>query len=209
MEGTTPPGAAEADDEAGLWYFAFGANMDTAIFVDRRGMSPASMEPAELPGYRLVFDQAGIPLIEPAFANIQAAPDDVVHGVLYRLTHDELAQLDRMEGGGDAYDHHMVDVVGRDTGPATAHAYLATRTRGGLAPSRRYRDILVRGAEQHGLPPAWVERLRNQSVSGWAWLAPLSTGVLQVFEWGFRHGINIVPLMERYWAARDWWRKRR
>jgi gamma-glutamylcyclotransferase len=142
-----------------LWYFAFGANMNSKIFRVRRGMHPTSVEPAQLHGYKLVFDHPGLPVVEPAFANVEEDANSTIHGVLYHMTRNEMALLNKMEGGG-AYKNLELEVIGAKSGPQTAHVFWSPNTGiTHLNPSRRYMQVLIEGAREQGLPDTWIAHL--------------------------------------------------
>lgn len=154
------------------WYFAYGANMATRVLT-RRGISAIESHAACLAGHRLVFEEPGIPFLEPAFASLREAEDEVTHGVLHRLSDRDLAALDRIEGIGYDRVAHVVDVPG--LGPIEASFYESRETATGKRPSRRYVGLLVEGAREHGLPATWVERLEAEPtfyVPGWSDLSP-------------------------------------
>ncbi len=171
--------------EPQLWYFAYGANLDRETLIERRGIVPTEATCAVLRGYELTFDQPGIPLMEPSFANLRPRANAEVHGVAYRLTASQLAALDVLEGGG-AYDHLDVQVEVSEGRALAAKTYATRDTQDGLFPSKRYLALLVRGARQHGLPDVWIARLEDQrtgDVPGSAWIAP---AVMRGFELLFR-----------------------
>lgn len=111
---------------------------------------------ARLPGWRLTFtadapdDGYGVPHIEPD-------PADDVWGVLWELTDTDLGALDDYEGS--AYTRGAV-VVSHDERNVEAVVYLATPT-GYRKPSPTFMQQLVRGAEAHGLPSEYVDRLKG------------------------------------------------
>ena len=137
-------------------YFAFGANMSSAV-LRRRGIEVLSREPARLRGYRLVFDLAGFPWVEPAFASIVRHPEHDVYGVLYRLTPDQIERVDSYEGR--AYSFIEVEVEGERSGTTRSCAYQTKRSTPGLRPSRRYLRVLCGGARENGLPPFYLREL--------------------------------------------------
>lgn len=138
-------------------YFAFGANTCSDVLVRRRGIVPVASEPAELADHRLAFVQRGVPLFEPAFASVLPSPGSRVHGVLHELRARDMARLDRMESGG--YARLERPVIGHRRGAVSAQLYVTRSPKHGLAPSRRYRDLIVRGAREHGLPASWIDEL--------------------------------------------------
>ena len=94
--------------------------MNSAV-LRRRGIEVLSREPARLKGYRLVFDLAGFPWVEPAFASIVRHPGYDVYGVLYRLTPDQLERVDSYEGL--AYSFIEVEVEGERSGTTWSRTY--------------------------------------------------------------------------------------
>ncbi len=123
----------------------------------RRGLSTERARPGRLPGYRLVFDTPGIPVLEPAFASVSSA-DDEVWGAVYDMSEAELCTLGSFEG--DQYEEIgiRVEVDGEVLGART----FVTRGPGvERLPSRRYVRVLTEGARLRGLPTAWITRLER------------------------------------------------
>lgn len=137
-------------------YFAFGANMSSAV-LRRRRVEVLSREPARLRGYRLIFDLAGFPWVEPAFASIVRQPEHDVYGVLYRLTQDQLERVDSYEGL--AYSFIEVEVEGEMSGTTRSRTYQSKWPTPGLRPSRRYLRLLCEGARENHLPPSYLQEL--------------------------------------------------
>ncbi|MGE0323404.1 MAG: gamma-glutamylcyclotransferase family protein [Polyangiaceae bacterium] len=152
---------------AELRYFAFGANMASRVVRTRRRVNPSRAEAARLPGYRLVFEDRGIPLLEPAFASIREDANSEVWGVLYHFSADEFACLDRFEGPN--YRLIEVEVEGRSSGTQDAFAYVACRVVKGKRPSRRYLELLREGAVEHDLPSGYLAELESHRA---AWAPP-------------------------------------
>jgi gamma-glutamylcyclotransferase (GGCT)/AIG2-like uncharacterized protein YtfP len=166
-----------------LWYFAYGANMDRATLVERRGIEPAGELTVTLDGYELVFNQKGIPWLEPSFANLRVAEAQSVHGVAYGLTEAQLEELDALEGGG-AYDHLEVTVRASDGRILLAKTYFTSETVEKRYPSARYMGLLLRGGREHGLPDDWITRLEVQRTGGLkslGFVAPVLMGTLEFF----------------------------
>lgn len=162
------------------WYFAYGANMLTDVLVRRRGIVPLSSEQARLDGYQLVFNQPGLPYIEPCFATIQPAPADSVYGVLHHLNATDTAQIDRFEGRG--YRRLTIRVEGKCNGRVEAWAYQSARPVEGRRPSRRYRDLLIAGAQEFSLPAAYITRLEEIPCSHFPLISQLLPPLIEVIE---------------------------
>ncbi len=155
------PRVTSTDDatQPGVWYFAYGSNMQRAIFCERRGMRPRAARAARLFDYRLCFNLPIGPG-ERGVGNVEPEAGACTWGVVYLLTPDELARLDLTEGvSRRVYQRIVVDVVTADGERVAAHVYRSTRTREGRKPSARYLGLLLDGAREHGLPVEYVRLL--------------------------------------------------
>jgi len=154
-----------------IWNFAYGGNMNPRVLRARRGIEPRESVAGCLPGYRLVFNARGVPWLEPAFANVEPATGEEVHGVLHRLTAGQMARLDLFEGGGMAYRHLNLEVRAYDGRTLQARVYSAIRVTAPKNPSCRYLNILREGARRHRLAPAYLQMLETHPC-GSAWNVP-------------------------------------
>jgi len=144
-----------------IWNFAYGGNMNPRVLGNRRGIEPLEAAAGCLQGYRLVFNTRGIPLLEPAFANVEPARGGEVHGVLYRLTADQMGRLDMFEGGGMAYRHLDLEVRAYDGRTIRARVYSAIRLTAEKSPSCRYLNLIREGARHHRLHPEYLRMLET------------------------------------------------
>ncbi|TMQ73236.1 MAG: gamma-glutamylcyclotransferase [Candidatus Eisenbacteria bacterium] len=151
-----------------MLYFAYGSNLDPD---QMRSRCPESrvVGLAMLRDHRLTF-----PLYSEFWgggaAGVSHAHGSTVWGVLYELSDDDLAKLDQYEGWRGVGDHHnlydrdtvTVELTRPDDGSVPrrvrAYTYLA-RTLNPTPPSRRYLDVVLKGARHHRLPPEYVEAL--------------------------------------------------
>eukprot|EP00741_Cyanophora_paradoxa_P017276 tig00020961_g16686.t1 len=165
---TTP--SAPAKNEPTVWYLAYGSNMNSKVFEVRRGIKPIERAPCKVPGYELNFHIAGIPYLEPSFASVEeipGGPRTELHGVVYKITQKDYETVRRTEGGGGhdgvGYGARVVKCTTYDGRVVDAVTLVATpgSTRLGADPSRRYRELLVEGATQHGLRPEYVAYLSS------------------------------------------------
>jgi len=147
-----------------IWYFAYGSNMHTGTFVERRGIRPLEARVGRVLGYRLRFNLEGRPRGKAAPANICPEADHEVWGVLYKITRRALLRLDSTEGvPGRGYRPTWLDAEDIDGKPLAAIAYIAIGKETDGAPSRRYISLLREGARIHGLPEHWLQFLDNVS----------------------------------------------
>ena len=156
-------GAAALSDPAreGLWYFAYGSNLDPGTFLGRRRMRPLETRIAVLEDFELRFDLPVGPG-ERGVANVVPREGDRVWGATYRLSLADADRLDLTEGVSHGVYVRLTVAVRPHDGPLVdAFTYHSSRGVPGRKPSRRYLGLLLAGARHHGLPPAWVERLRG------------------------------------------------
>lgn len=160
-------------------YFAYGAMMSPQV-VRRRGIAIVDAEPAVVKDHALVFDIAGIWIVEPAFASIVASPESEVHGVLYRLAPDAMARLDSYEG--PEYRTLDVTAIGASRGSVSARTYQTIAPVTGRRPSRRYLRLLCEAARERGLPDAYVDELARHPFTHIPVLSPIAEACLGVAE---------------------------
>jgi hypothetical protein len=140
-------------------YFAYGSNMCSDQLA-AWGTEHRAVGPAELRDYKLAFLRRSIRWKAGA-ADIVYSPGESVWGVLWELPFGA-RQLDVKEAAGDAYRRRPVEVH-LDGEPLVAMAYeVIEKAPRELRPRRDYLDLLLTGAREHGLPPAWQERLESE-----------------------------------------------
>jgi gamma-glutamylcyclotransferase (GGCT)/AIG2-like uncharacterized protein YtfP len=86
---------------------------------------------------------------------------DRVYGVLFSIAVEDEASLDREEGLDRGYRKDRQVRVTTADGEKTAVAYIATEKDPTLLPYDWYRDFVVEGALEHGLPEDYVTWLRT------------------------------------------------
>jgi len=121
------------------------------------------VEVAGLANHRLMFNKRGRDGSGKCNVVAQSASD--VYGVVYRMDIKQRGSLDRAEGSG--YGRKPLVVTGLSDGRRyRVFLYLARTLSVGdaLQPYDWYRDFVLIGAEQHGLPEAYVTELRQVAV---------------------------------------------
>ena len=96
-----------------------------------------------------------------------AGKSEVAHGVLYDVSDADCARLDSVEGihtGG--YVRRSVELRLVDDRTVTAMTYVAGAryVDASRIPFDWYRDLVVAGAIEHGLPASYVEELMRAAV---------------------------------------------
>ena len=79
----------------------------------------------------------------------------------YEISASQAKHLDRTEGVPRAYRRVEVELEAADDARLAGFTYLSAHRRPGRKPSPRYMSLLLVGARHHGLPDAWVARLRG------------------------------------------------
>lgn len=180
------------EEDSSCWYFAFGSNMDSETFVNSRKMSPLSKEVARLSGFELVFDQKGIPIVEPAFASIRESKDSEVWGVLYKLSKEDFERLHYTEGND--YEVRSIEVQGNVNGPIQCSTYIGRESILGLTPSRRYLRKLISGAVQHELPDVYINKLKLYKSTYVPVASEVAGLLINIFLWYSSKGktVNLI-----------------
>ena len=147
-------------------YFAYGSNLNLTS-LRAKGVEPRSSERATLPGWKLLFNVRHWFRHEGGVGNIHPSdnPSDRVEGLMHVIEDEHLPLLDALEAYGVGYDR--IEVVPETThGPTRALTYvgLPAALDAGCLPTRRYLNILLKGATAAGLDEAYIERLGRHPV---------------------------------------------
>lgn len=146
-----------------LLYFAYGSNMSTRR-LQARVPRARPIEAASLAGRRLAWHKQGrdgsgkcdIPAVHP---------EDVVYGVVFSIDDAHKPRLDEAEGLGWGYEQMEVDVyLLKQARTIRAFTYYAIRTDPSYIPYDWYRDHVLIGAREHGLPARYVRMIENVPV---------------------------------------------
>lgn len=143
-------------------YAAYGSNMDPEQMQQRCPHSPVAGI-GWLEGWRLTFSGADIGW-EGALATVVEELDDPyakVFVVLYDVTAEDEANLDRWEGGELGIHRKLRLRVQTPDGPQLVWLYVMDAYEGGL-PSARYLGTIADAAEIAGAPAEYVTELRTR-----------------------------------------------
>ncbi len=147
-----------------MQYFAYGSNMAFAR-ISARVPSARAISVAELGGHVLRFHKRswkdGSGKCD-AFATGSA--QDTMYGVLFEIDRGEKTTLDREEGLGNGYQEKMVELRLADGTTTRAVTYYAAPPHidPALLPFDWYKEFVVHGALEHGLPVSYIEAVRRQ-----------------------------------------------
>ena len=143
-----------------MFHFAYGSNLSPSFLAGHCPSARFEMK-AYLPNFRVEFRfyskrrQGGISTIMPR-------PGSLVRGVIYEVPEEEMLHLDEVESVPQGlYARETFLVLGEDGGWHEADLYRVVRPEGPYAPARGYVELMLDGAEAHGLDAGYVGELRE------------------------------------------------
>jgi gamma-glutamylcyclotransferase (GGCT)/AIG2-like uncharacterized protein YtfP len=149
-----------------FWYFGYGSNISLAS-LHAKGVDPRVSHRATLRGWQLCFNVKHFFPHEGGVGNITRTDDssDVVRGVVHLCEDAHLKWLDAAEAYGHGYDRQKV-CVDTDYGERRALTYVGARAfiDNSCLPTKRYLNIMIKGAVAAGLDLAYVDALRRHPV---------------------------------------------
>jgi len=139
-----------------VWYFAYGANMSVDQMRNRVGEWHLSRR-ALVRSYKLAFNVYSKKW-QGNIANLQATGrfEDVVYGVVYQLTADQLAKLQAIEGISPSNLRAELE-DGNEI--SHAQAFIWEKTGSERAPPAAYRKAMESGLTDHGYDKSHVDRV--------------------------------------------------
>ena len=83
-----------------------------------------------------------------------------MRGVIYDVPPEEMEHLDVIEAVPEGfYYRQRILVVGDEGNLLEVETYRTTHPQGLFKPSKRYLDLMVKGAKEHDLDPEYVKEL--------------------------------------------------
>jgi hypothetical protein len=149
-----------------IYKFGYGSNISPVFMREKKDLDPIHSLSGVVRGFSISFPEGkGIDLVEPCFATLRRDPEGSVHGVATLLGETDRANLDKQESGYKV-EVCKLEVYGGE-GTVDVEVYVPKTDRPPGEPphpqgccSKRYRDILVDGAEEMKLAPEWVAKLK-------------------------------------------------
>ena len=140
------------------YYFAYGSNMSPQYLGLIRGVEVQWAAPATLRDYIVEFGLAGLPPLEPSFANLRPEPGETALGVVYQLSKEGIDMIAGSEGEG--YEWKKVTILTRDYKQLAAWTLVAIPEQPATElPSRRYLQIMQNAARHYDFPEEEIARL--------------------------------------------------
>ncbi len=154
-------------------YFAYGANMDSAV-MRLRAPNSRALGRARLARHRFFIMKSG-------FASVRRDPHANVEGVLFDLALSDVPALDRFEEvGRGLYTKAVQPVLREGAQPARALVYIGAETAEGK-PTTTYLESILVGAKGQGLREDYIAFLASfggaEARQGVRWRAIRAKGV--------------------------------
>jgi cation transport regulator ChaC len=135
------------------YYFAYGSNMD-------EGQMALRCQHAKLVGRASLADHSFL-INDRGVASVAAAPNWVVHGLLWTISRTDEKALDQYEGVKRGHYRKEVLQIKQESGCAVdALVYIASSSNPGI-PRTGYMEKIKRTATEHGLPDDYIEELQS------------------------------------------------
>ena len=141
-----------------MLYFSYGSNMSIPRLTERVPSAHA-VAVARLQKHRLKFHKKGKDNSGKGDAECTNDKNDVVYGVVFEIAASEKPELDRHEGLSNGYEEKSVSICTRDGKELIAFTYYATNIEPELKPYEWYKEHVIRGAREHGLPADYINIL--------------------------------------------------
>ena len=142
-----------------LHYFAFGSNLSSRRLLQRLPGAEFHCV-ATLAGHRLWWRGNARGQSGKCDLAVSDDTEHLVHGVVYRVTPEDRATLDEIECRGYGYERRDIRVAAPGGDRLEAFAYYAIGAGRPQPPFHWYKEHVLRGALEHGLPGAYVEAIR-------------------------------------------------
>ncbi|MBZ0159752.1 gamma-glutamylcyclotransferase family protein [Candidatus Methylomirabilis sp.] len=142
-----------------MLYFAYGSNMER-VLLKRLCPKGKFVAAAVLSDYALTFC-GNSPIWGGGTANILERPGRQVEGVVWEIGEAERKALDEYEGFPDLYLRQEVQVRTHSGKIIAAFAYIMGNPGRETPPSKRYKQLLINGAEEHGLSDEYIDVLES------------------------------------------------
>ncbi len=141
-----------------MLYFAYGSNMSVKR-MKKRVRAAKLQGTASLAEHQLRFHKVSRDGSAKCDVIYTREAEDVVYGLLYEMSEEDQEILDRAEGLGKGYERTQVTVVDSLGKEIQAFTYYATEINESLSPYHWYKNHVVRGAEEAGLPQKYLMML--------------------------------------------------
>ena len=139
-------------------YFAYGSNMASERLLAR---IPGARKVcnAVLSDHRLRFRKSDNGKSGKCDIELTGNRLDRVHGVVYQISDQDKALLDRYEGLGVGYNEKLIELNSENEQVVSAITYYAILIDEAMIPYHLYKDRVLHGAIEHRLPADYISMI--------------------------------------------------
>jgi hypothetical protein len=138
-------------------YFSFGSNMDREQ-LKKRTPQADYVGVGYVPDHDLVFNRKGSYRLG-GVASIVPASGVRAYGVVWAISPEELAEMDRFEDP-NAYERVQKTVITNDGKELLCNVYIAF-PQGDIPADQPYLELIIKAAQTANLPCDWIERIKK------------------------------------------------
>ncbi len=143
-----------------MYYFGYGSNLRAAFVTELLPTSKLVMK-AYLPNYEVQWP-AWSEKYGGGTSGIIEAPGELVEGVLYDCSEEEINALDIIPGiYVPSYKRETFRVLGEDNEWYAAELYRLRNPSGPFPPGRPYVEGMLEGAREVGLSPDYIRKIEG------------------------------------------------
>jgi len=143
-----------------MLYFSYGSNMSSKRLKERVP-SAYYVTVATLLKHELRFHKKSLDGSGKCDAYETGKDDHQIMGVVFELAKLEKPKLDIKEGLGKGYEEKLVNLVSQSGEHIEALTYYATSIDKTKKPYHWYKQHVINGAEEFGLPEEYIEKIRS------------------------------------------------
>ncbi|MDM1071300.1 gamma-glutamylcyclotransferase [Empedobacter brevis] len=140
--------------------FTYGSNMNLDRLKERVPSANKLLN-VFIKGYTIKYNKTSKDGSSKANIIETGNDSDIVWGVIFEIDDSEKANLDRAEGLGQGYNESILSFWDLENNPYKAQVYIADESsiNEELLPYDWYKEYIVSGAKENGLPEEYIEKL--------------------------------------------------
>ncbi len=144
-----------------MYHFGYGSNLRANFVTENLLPSAKFVMKAYLPNYEVQW-RVWSEKYNGGISSICEAPGEIVQGVIYECSKDDLEKLDYMPGlYAPEYKRETFMVLGEDGKWHSVELYRLWELKGPFPPARKYVEGMLEGAKQIGVSADYLEKIEG------------------------------------------------
>ena len=143
-----------------MYYYGYGSNISLKYLREYCPTAKFVMK-AVLPNFHVEFRRYSENL-KGGISTIMEVPGEMVHGVIYEVSDEEITDLDVLENVPEGiYKRETFLIYGEDGSWHGADLYRVVTPEGPFLPSKRYVGYMLEGMREHDIDPGYVKKFEE------------------------------------------------